>query len=113
MRRGRGNAGDDSFREFVLDQLRGLGEVRCRGMFGGHGLYLGGTFFGIVYGGRLYFRTDAATRPAYAERGMSPFRPNDRQTLTSYYEVPAEIVEDREQLAIWAHQAAGISSDVS
>jgi len=39
---------------------------------------------------------------------MKPFRPNPRQTLKSYYEVPIHVVEDREQLAAWAEQASHI-----
>ena len=41
---------DPSFRDFVLDQLAELGEVHCRAMFGGHGLYHGETFFAIKFG---------------------------------------------------------------
>ena len=40
---------EDSFRDFVLDQLRSLEGVTCRSMFGGDGLYLGADFFAIVY----------------------------------------------------------------
>lgn len=74
-------------------------------MFGGFGLYLGGTFFGIVYQGQLFFKTDATTRREYTARGMTPFRPNPRQTLKSYYEVPADILEDTSLLAAWAKKA--------
>lgn len=93
-----------SFVRFVLDQLDDLG-VEARAMFGGHGLYAGDVFFGIVHQGRLYFKTDEASRPAYEERGMEPFRPNERQTLTTYYEVPADVLEDDEQLVAWARTA--------
>jgi DNA transformation protein len=96
---------DDSFKEFVLDQLRDLRGVDCRAMFGGHGIYLDGVFFGILHRGRLYFKTDPASRPAYEARGMQPFRPNPKQTLKSYYEVPPEVLEDADQLAAWARQA--------
>jgi DNA transformation protein len=97
---------DNSFLDFVLDQLRSLKDVICRSMFGGHGLYLGSDFFGIVYDGRLYFKTDETTREKYRERGMGPFAPSEKQVLKSYYEVPEEIVEDDEQLASWAREAA-------
>jgi DNA transformation protein len=36
---------------------------------------------------------------------MKPFRPNAKQTLTSYYQVPAEILEDNERLCDWAVKA--------
>lgn len=53
---------DDSVKEFVLDQLRDLGGVEAHAMFGGHGLYRGEIFFGILYKGRLYFKTDDVSR---------------------------------------------------
>jgi DNA transformation protein len=96
---------DDTFRDFVLDQLQLLGQVDCRRMFGSYGLYHDGVFFGILAQGRLYFKTNAVTRMAYLQRGMQPFRPNARQTLKNYYEVPVDILEDHEQLALWARQA--------
>ena len=50
-------------------------------MFGGHGLYAGKQFFGILYRAQLYFATNSQTARAYLARGMQPFRPNARQTL--------------------------------
>ncbi|MDC4224262.1 MAG: TfoX/Sxy family protein [Candidatus Manganitrophus sp.] len=47
----------------------------------GHGLYRGESFFGILYKGRLYFKTDDASRSDYIEMGMKPFRPSAKQTL--------------------------------
>jgi DNA transformation protein len=96
---------DDGFKEFVLDQLDGLGGVSARSMFGGYGIYLGGEFFGIVFDGRLYFRTDESTRDAYVAEGSRPFQPNDRQRLKNYYEVPTDVIEDRELLVEWAREA--------
>ena len=98
-------AGGASFRDFVLDQLEGLGDVEGRPMFGGHGLYRAAAFFGIIYRGRLFFRTDEATRGEYLDHGMEPFRPRPRQELGSYYEVPPEVLEDPSALARWAGAA--------
>jgi DNA transformation protein and related proteins len=102
---------DDSFKDYALDQLASLGAVRARSMFGGHGLYHGPEFFGILHQGRLYFRTDARTRPDYIVRGMSPFQPNPRQTLVSYYEVPADVLDDTEILTAWARAALSARPD--
>ena len=96
----------DSYRDFVLDQMGSLEGIICRSMFGGYGLYLGETFFGIIHDGRLFFKTDETTRKKYREVGMGPFQPSETQVLTSYYEVPEEIVEDGERLASWAREAA-------
>ena len=96
----------DGFRDFVLDQLSELPGLTSRAMFGGYGLYCGRVFFGIVHKGRLYFKTNATTAPRYREREMTPFRPNATQTLNSYYEVPVDVLEDAEELTIWAQQAS-------
>jgi len=37
---------------------------------------------------------------------MKPFRPNAKQTLKSFYEVPIDVLEDTEQLASWAVESA-------
>jgi DNA transformation protein len=42
---------------------------------------------------------------------MKPFRPNAKQTLRSYYQVPVEIIEDDEQLCWWAGRAVGCQQD--
>ena len=96
----------DSFVAFVLEQLSGVDALGCRWMFGGHGLYRGATLFGIVSGGRLYFKTDDATAGLYAVRGMNAFRPADRGPLHTYYEVPADVLRDRACLTEWANAAA-------
>lgn len=97
---------DDTFKDFVLDQLNGIEGLRSRAMFGGFGFYSGEAFFAIVFKGRLYFKTSPGTRSQYLERGMKPFRPSAKQSLTSYYEVPLEIIEDAVQLTAWARAAA-------
>src|SRR5262245_13841112 len=99
------NKADESFRDFVLDQLAGLDDVEARRMFGGYGLYQDEIFFGILHRGRLFFKIDDATVDEYRSRKMKPFRPNDRQTLKSYYQVPVEIIEDADQLGDWAARA--------
>ena len=96
---------DESFKDFVLDQLQQLQDVDARWMFGGYGLYRDETFFGILHKGRRYFKTDRATLGEYRKRKMKPFRPNAKQTLKSYYRVPAAIIEDVDRIAEWARQA--------
>ena len=98
-------AKDDSFKDFVLDQLQELDDVEARRMFGGFGLYQDETFFGIIHRGRLYFKIDESTVGEYRKRKMKPFRPNAKQTLKSYYQVPVDIIEDADQLCRWAETA--------
>ena len=99
------NRKDESFKDFIVDQLRELDNLEARRMFGSFGLYRDETFFGIVSKGRLYLKVDEATVGEYRKRKMKPFRPNAKQTLKSYYQVPVDIIEDADQLAAWARRA--------
>ena len=99
-------AKSDGFKDFVLDQLADLRGVTCRAMFGGYGLYRRAKFFGIIHKGRLYFKVSPSTVMEYRAQGMKPFKPNAKQTLKSFYEVPADVLEDPERITTWAEQAA-------
>ena len=98
--------------EEVLDRLAALGEVTSRPLFGGHGIYWGGTIFAIAFSGKLYLKVDEGSKGDYLARGMGPFRPNERQTIKSYYEVPPEVLDHPEALLSWAMEAirAGMDS---
>ena len=97
---------DEGFKTFVEDQLFGMGRVEIRPMFGGYGVYHGDIFFGIIFRGQLFFKTNEATRAAYVTRGMQSFRPSAKQTLKNYYEVPAEVLDEADALIAWAQRAA-------
>lgn len=101
----------ESFIEFVREQLAGLPGVEFRRMFGGQGIYRGGSFFGILHRGRLFFKTDYRTRPDYEAAGMGPFQPNAKQRLPAYREVPAAVLEEAAQLTVWAERAANCSKN--
>ncbi len=89
----------------MLDQLADLHNITARAMFGGFGLYQRAKFFGIIHNGRLYFKVMMTTVSRYQEAGMKPFRPNAKQTLKSFYEVPVDVIEDPEALTSWAKQS--------
>ena len=96
----------DSFSDFVLEQLSSLDGLRCKRMFGGYGLYSGEQFFGIVYDGCLYFKTNSDTLPEYLACNAAVFAPSEKQVLKNYREVPVDILEDSESLLLWARKAA-------
>jgi DNA transformation protein len=103
--------------DYLLGQLHGLGGVEARRMFGGLGLYSRGTFFGLLYKERLYFKTDDSTRPEYEARGSEGFRPraNLKNMKMTYYTVPAEVLEDEDELVAWAKKAvtAALAKEVA
>ena len=97
---------NNSFIDFVLEQLASLNGLRSKRMFGGYGLYCGEQFFGIVFDGRLYFKTNPDTLPEFMKYHASVFAPSEKQVLKNYREVPVEILEDSESLLVWAMRAA-------
>ncbi len=101
------------FQTYVLEQLAGLGTVRSKRMFGGVGLYAGDRFFGLIDDNTLYLKVDATTRDDFLSRGMDPFRPfKDRPEYSmSYYQVPADVLEDADVLAAWAAQAVRVATE--
>jgi|SRR5580698_9676903 DNA transformation protein len=103
---------DDSFKEFVLDQLGALPELRARAMFGAHGLYSGEKFFGILDEGRLFFKTDAASQADYTSRGMGPFtyEMKGKVMTMAYNEVPPDALENTPELTVWAQRAIQVAA---
>ena len=96
---------------YVLEQLAGLAGVSSRRMFGGVGLYCEELFFGLIDNDTLYLRVNDDNRADYTARGMSPFRPYaDRPELSmSYYEAPADVLEDAAQLVSWARRSVAVA----
>ena len=95
------------FLSYVLEQLSTLSRVSSRRLFGGIGLYCEDVVFGLISGEVLYFKVGDDNRADYAARGMAPFRPYvDRpQVSLSYFEVPADVLEDTEACGVWARRA--------
>ena len=91
--------------------LTPLGVFRARAMFGGHGLYLDDLMFGLIYGGRLYLKTDEESRPAFEREGSKPFVYDSSKgcVSTSYWLCPPAALKDAAKLHAWvgrAHAAA-------
>ena len=100
----------ESFREFVLDELSGVRGVRARAMFGGVGLYAADVFFGIIAADTLYLKVDETNREDYELAGSHAFQPYDDKPMTMpYYNVPADVLEDRSTLARWATRAVAVA----
>ena len=99
----------DEFVEYMLDQFSQWGQVTARKMFGGVGLYSEGKMFGLIADDVAYLKVDDSNRKEFVEAGSSPFKPYpDKSTTMSYFEIPPDILDDREELAKWAEQSLAI-----
>lgn len=100
-----------SFRAFALEQLgRNIQRLRARNMFGGVGIYAGELFFALIADDTLYFKVDDTTRGDFEARGLGPFRPygEDGETMR-YYRVAEDLLEDPEELRVWAERAIDVA----
>lgn len=99
---------------YVLEQLERLGPVSARKMFGGAGLYCDGLFFGLIDSGdRFYLKVDDSNRQDYEARGSVPFAPPTPRPMTKampYMTVPEDVLEDPDELAVWARKSVAVAA---
>lgn len=100
----------DTFVEFLLDQLKNLGEISVKSMFGGKTLFCDGVAFALIDENVLYLKADDVNRSAFEALGLPPFRPfRDKISVMQYYQAPLEAIEDCHVLLHWCREAVGAS----
>jgi DNA transformation protein len=101
----------DQYLAYILEQLTALGSLRSNRMFGGIGLYSRELFFGLIDDDTLFFKTDESNIAPYRERKMPRFMPfPDRpEAVLGYHQVPADVIEDAEQLVDWARKSVEVA----
>ena len=89
------------------DLFHGLGSIRTKRMFGGHGVYADEVFFAWVVKDVLYLKGDAITAPYFAERGLERFEyVKDGEVMKmAFYQAPAEVLEDPDEALRWGRYA--------
>jgi len=101
------------FYEYVVYDVMGqIAGITSRRMFGGYGLYKNGVFFAIISDDQLYFKVGDNNKPDFEEHGSEPFTYNrkDRKEIQlTYWRVPEEVMEDRDELRIWIDKAVQAS----
>ena len=95
-------------RDFLIDLFSDFGPVTIRRMFSGFGISADGTNFALALRAGLYFRADEATIPRFEAEGSKPFQYQTRVKtviVNSYWELPARLFDDSEELSEWARAA--------
>jgi DNA transformation protein len=95
-------------RDFLIDLFADFGPVTIRRMFSGYGISADGTNFALALRAGLYFRADETTIPQFEAEGSKPFQYQTRVktvTVNSYWQLPARLFDDSEDLSVWARAA--------
>ncbi|WP_133609582.1 TfoX/Sxy family protein [Aquabacterium commune] len=98
-----------AFADHVVDLLRGMGAVRAKPMFGGHGLYLDGVMFALLADGRCFIKVDAETLPVFEAERCLPFvfEAKGRRVALMYHEAPLEALDQPDVAVRWARLGVG------
>jgi DNA transformation protein len=97
-------------REFLTDLFSDFGPVTIRPMFSGFGISVDGINFALALRAGLYFRADEETIPQFEAEGSKPFQYQTRAKtvmVNSYWQLPARLFDDTEELSQWARAALG------
>ena len=95
------------FIDQVVELLGPFGTVLQRPMFGGHGVYLDGLLFALVFDDGLYLKADEINRGEFLVAGWQPFVSTHgrRQTTYSFFRVPEDLLKSAEGILPWARSA--------
>jgi DNA transformation protein and related proteins len=95
-------------RDFLIDLFSDFGPVTIRPMFSGFGISADGINFALALRAGLYFRADEETIAQFEAEGSTPFQYQTRArtvTVNSYWQLPARLFDDPEELTDWARAA--------
>lgn len=100
------------FTDYVLEFLAPILPVRVAKFFGGAGIYCDNVQFAMIMHNTLYFAVDDKSRQKYIQAGMQPFSYMTKKRLVQvrkYMELPESILDDPEQLQVWANEALQVA----
>jgi DNA transformation protein len=83
--------------EDLLQRLIGIGDIRTKKMFGGHGIFFEDKMFALIDNkGGVFFKVDETNLAKYEKAGAQ------KHGRMPYFSVPQEVLHDDETLPEWA-----------
>lgn len=99
----------NDFHEYLMsDVFNRIPRITAKRMFGGFGYYLDGVIFAILAKEQLYFKVGKSNQKEFEKLGSQPFTypmKNGKKTTLSYWELPADILEDPDRLPQWIEKS--------
>ncbi|MBP7065130.1 TfoX/Sxy family protein [Ferrovibrio sp.] len=101
----------NDFMEHAAELFAPLGPIAVRRMFGGAGVYCRGVMFALIVDDTLYLKADAETKGDFEARGVGPFvyTGKGKPVAMSYWQLPAEVIDEPETLLEWARKAYAVA----
>ena len=99
---------NDEMANYIIDGLASDDPITTRPMFGALALYRNGHVFAMAWEGSLYFKVDETTQTDYEaanSHALEYVSRGEQHSLKSFWEVPADVIEDEETLRKWANKA--------
>jgi TfoX/Sxy family transcriptional regulator of competence genes len=93
-------ASDKTFVEFLVDQIKGAGDITYKPMFGEYGIYADGKLFGLVCDNKFYLKPTQAARMFIEEVVEAPPYPGAK---------PSFLIEEKIEDATWLSEVIKLS----
>ena len=106
----------DGFAEFLREQLSPLGRLTMRRMFGKTGVFCDGLMFGMITDDTLYVRVDDHNKAVFKEAEAAPPLNYEKQGRTidlSFWRVPERLLDEPDELILWARAALAAAQRVA
>jgi len=98
--------------DYVQELFAVFGPVAVRRMFGGAGIFAGGTMIGLISDDIIYLKTDGEGAAAFVREGCTQFaymtRAGERMVM-SYWRMPDRLYDDPDELAVWARASLSVA----
>lgn len=97
----------DAMAEFLADQLRSMGHVTTKRMFGGAGVWCDGLMFALIIADTIYLKADDSNRPDFVAESMGPFtyQGKGRVVEVGYWRLPERLLDEPDELIEWARKS--------
>lgn len=93
----------ESIATFATDQLEGLGSIRTKKMFGALAFYCDDTLFAAVMDDAFTLKAkDEDLQQEFVEQGFTRHKLDGRDIKMPYFDVTPTVLEDSDELKIWA-----------
>jgi len=103
----------ENYLSFIKEQFSEFGEIEIKKMFGGYGFFKDRLMFGMIGNDSFRLKVDATNEKDYISKGMKPYNSEQKKKSMPYWEVPADVLENKSELSKWALKSVAIAKSAA